>query len=193
MKFQYFLGLAPMFVQDLKNRALHVEKLASALNNMVRSNTKVASILLEYEKIGDCPDVIKKVLEEITNDLSDAELLQLNLIIINDALSREQKAARIAAILGEPGFCIPEFLEAILQIAFCGVKCVDGFCEADEANEAIIEEVLTDLVADYGCELVLDDVCKVFNGITGDAASFSAVGFGGVIALINIMVNGVTN
>eukprot|EP00924_Labyrinthula_sp_SR-Ha-C_P014250 snap_masked-scaffold_59-processed-gene-0.64-mRNA-1 protein AED:1.00 eAED:1.00 QI:0/-1/0/0/-1/1/1/0/195 len=195
MKFQYLLGFAPIFVQGLEDRALYVDKFANALNNLVMSNTKVTSTrqeceFLEYEDILDCASDLIEVAAEISKDLSDEELEQLDAIIDNDELSIEEKADQITAILGEPGLCIPEFLEVLPQLAFCGLKCEDGFCEA---NEVGLGGLVTEIAADFGCELVLDDVCEVFNDITGDAVSFSAVGLGGVITLINIMVNEIAN
>eukprot|EP00924_Labyrinthula_sp_SR-Ha-C_P009717 snap_masked-scaffold_22-processed-gene-3.29-mRNA-1 protein AED:1.00 eAED:1.00 QI:0/-1/0/0/-1/1/1/0/195 len=195
MKFQYLLGFAPMFVQGLYNRALHIENVANALNNMVIRGTRVTSIrqeceLAEYEDVQDCRSELIDAIIEIIKGLSDEEIDQFNEIIGNDELSLEQKAEELTGLLGEPGLCTPEFLEVLPRQVFCKLDCEEGFCEA---NEVEVAEALTETAGQFGCELVLDDVCEVFNEVTGDAVSFSAVGLGGVITLINIMVNGILN
>eukprot|EP00924_Labyrinthula_sp_SR-Ha-C_P009741 snap_masked-scaffold_22-processed-gene-4.34-mRNA-1 protein AED:1.00 eAED:1.00 QI:0/0/0/0/1/1/2/0/186 len=186
MKFQYLLGFAPMFVQGLENRIPHIENVVNALTNMIISRTRVTSTRQECnfpepEETEDCTSDFIELIDEITKDLSDEEFVELEDITSSFVLSLEEKSDQIIAILGEPGFCTPEFLEVLPQ---------DGFCEA---NEVEVAETLSRFASRFGCELVLDDVCEVFNEVTGDAVSLSAVGLGGVITLINIMVNGILN
>eukprot|EP00924_Labyrinthula_sp_SR-Ha-C_P009607 augustus_masked-scaffold_22-processed-gene-0.12-mRNA-1 protein AED:1.00 eAED:1.00 QI:0/0/0/0/1/1/2/0/263 len=79
-----------------------------------------------------------------------------------EELSLEEKAEQITAIIGNPGLCTPEFIEVLPRIAFCFYKCEDGFCEAKEAK---LGREVTKIAAQFGCELVLDDVCKVFDEV----------------------------
>eukprot|EP00924_Labyrinthula_sp_SR-Ha-C_P009734 augustus_masked-scaffold_22-processed-gene-4.3-mRNA-1 protein AED:1.00 eAED:1.00 QI:0/0/0/0/1/1/2/0/501 len=135
---------------------------------MVIRGTRVTSIrqeceLAEYEDVQDCRSELIDAIIEIIKGLSDEEIDQFNEIIDNDELSLEQKAEELTGLLGEPGLCTPEFLEVLPRQVFCKLDCEEGFCEA---NEVEVAEALTETAGQFGCELILDNVCEVFDEVT---------------------------
>eukprot|EP00924_Labyrinthula_sp_SR-Ha-C_P009632 snap_masked-scaffold_22-processed-gene-1.15-mRNA-1 protein AED:1.00 eAED:1.00 QI:0/0/0/0/1/1/3/0/244 len=166
MKFQKLLGLAQAAVQDFKTRDLRIENIAAGFIDMVKVSSELTLMHQDCSfpnnDIEVCLAPVNIVLEDILGDLSNEDLEEVGEIINNYELSLEEKAEQITSIIGNPGLCTPEFIEVLPRFAFCFYECEDGFCEA---NEAKLGKEVTKIAAGFGCELVLDDVCKVFDEV----------------------------
>eukprot|EP00924_Labyrinthula_sp_SR-Ha-C_P009595 snap_masked-scaffold_22-processed-gene-0.17-mRNA-1 protein AED:1.00 eAED:1.00 QI:0/-1/0/0/-1/1/1/0/168 len=148
----------------------------------IKSIRQECTVEYEYSEFFECIFPFDQEVEKIVSGLPDDVLNILADLIANYELPLEEKAEQAIEILGEPGFCTPEFLELLPRLVFCFLDCEEGFCLA---NEADVQEVLTLKAAQFGCETDVENVCEDFFGeVTGEAEWLVGVGLAGMISFL---------
>eukprot|EP00924_Labyrinthula_sp_SR-Ha-C_P014217 snap_masked-scaffold_59-processed-gene-0.20-mRNA-1 protein AED:1.00 eAED:1.00 QI:0/-1/0/0/-1/1/1/0/200 len=196
MKLNSLVFFLPLALSSIRQRDLINNKILALVFDNPISN-KQSSILhqgcilvKDEDRIAECKAPFDSAVQDILRDLSPEEINEVNEILDSQQLSRQEKYEHLVHILGEPGLCFPELLEALPLFLFCDQSCEDGFCEE---NLEVIQNLLTQLAGDLGCELNTTNICNRFIEITYQNSSastlLSGVGFGSLVTLIGNLGN----